>query len=97
MYDIAIRNKFPEIRRRVNDNFFLVNSLDEIISEYNQDPERKQGDKSFYKYITSELKRIGTLEESFVKGLCDITIDELNCSRFISSLRGSIEGIASKS
>ncbi|WP_304285024.1 AAA family ATPase [Porphyromonas endodontalis] len=93
MYEIAIYNKFPEIKRRVNDDFFLVSSLDGIISEYNRDPERKQGNKSFYKYIVSELKRIGTLEETFVKGLCNIAIEELDCSQFISNLKSSIENV----
>lgn len=96
MYDIAIHNRYPKIKQKVNDDFFLVKSLDGIISEYNRDPERKQGDKSFYKYITSELKEIGIPEEFFVEGLCDIVIDEQDCSRFICNLKGCIENIASK-
>lgn len=96
MYDISIHNKYPKIKQKVNDNFFLVKSLDEIISDYNQDPERKQGNKSFYKYITSELKSIGTPEDSFVRDLCDIAIDELDCSQFISSLKDYIERVASR-
>lgn len=96
MYAIAVDNKFPNIRQRVNDNFFLVESLEQIVAKYNQDPERKQGNKSFYKYITNVLKRIGTNEEIFVKGLCDIATDELNCSQFKSSLKEQINQIASK-
>lgn len=87
MYEVAVRGAYPEVRRQINDSFFIVKSLDGIVSEYNRDPERKQGDKSFYKYIVSELDSIDTKEEVFIDGLVKIISEQINVSKFIESLR----------
>ena len=87
MYKVAVEGSYPEVKRQINDTFFIVSSLDEIVSEYNRDPARKQGDKSFYKYIVSELDSIDTKEEVFIDGLVKIISEQINVSKFIESLR----------
>lgn len=90
MYKIAMEGLYPKIKRQVNDTFFIVKSLDGIVSEYNRDPERKRGNKSFYKYITSELQKIGTSEDVFVRGLADIIAKRIDLSEFIKNLKSKI-------
>ena len=87
MYKVAVEGSYPEVKRQINDTFFIVRSLDEIVSEYNRDPARKQGDKSFYRYIISELDAIDTKEEVFVDGLVKIISEQLDVSKFIENLR----------
>ena len=85
LYDVIKNNNNPKLRRIINDKYFIVQSLDEIVSQYNRGTLEGASDnnKNFYKKIRTELENIGTEENIFISGLCeDISVplkwDELN-------------------
>lgn len=76
--------------KQINDKYFSVRSLNDIIADYNNDPRTKKGldndGKSFYKVIISNLEKSGITERDFVGYLCeDICIYE-DISGFVASL-----------
>lgn len=92
LYDVIKENKNPQLRRIINDKYFIVQSLDEIVSEYNKNTLEgaKDNNKNFYKKIRTTLETIGTKEDVFITGLCDDIIDNINISPFIKSLKDKL-------
>ena len=72
-----------------NDKYFIVQSLDEIISQYNKGTLDGGSDnnKNFYKKLIFELTSIGTKEAVFISGLCDDIIENIDVSKFIESIK----------
>ena len=89
LYAIIKKNEHPQLKRIINDKYFIVNSLDDIVSQYNQKTLSGSNDdnKNFYKKLISELTLIGTSEAVFIAGLCDDIIDNININQFIESLK----------
>lgn len=88
LYSVLKDNANPKMRKIINDKYFIVRSLDEIIADYNRGTLNGQRDdnKNFYSYLCKELKNIGTSEEVFVSGLCDDIINNIDCHLFVQSL-----------
>lgn len=89
LYGIIKENNNPKFKRIINDKYFIVNSLDEIISQYNKGTLNGNADnnKNFYKKLVSELDSIGTKEAIFISGLCDDIIDNIDITNFIESVK----------
>lgn len=89
LYSVIKENKNPKLKRIINDKYFIVHSLDEIISQYNKGTLAGSSDnnKNFYKRLILELSNIGTKEAVFISGLCDDIIDNIDVSKFIESLK----------
>lgn len=89
IYDVIKENTNPTLRRIINDKYFIVHSLDEIVSQYNKGILTGSSDnnKNFYKKICTELKSIGIDEKVFITGLCDDIIDNIDATKFVESLR----------
>ncbi len=89
LYDVIKKNTDPQLRKVINDKYFIVHSLDEIVSDYNQGTlnGEKDNNKSFYKKILKELSNIGTKETTFISGLCDDIMDNVNVKNFTESLK----------
>ena len=92
LYSVIKENSNLELRRIINDKYFIVQSLDEIVSRYNKGALEGASDnnKVFYKKLLSELKGIGTEESVFITGLCDDIIDNIDISNFIDSLKAKL-------
>lgn len=95
LYNVLKNNENPALRRIINDKYFIVSSLDEIIAQYNKEVLEGASDdnKRFYRLIKNELERIGTKEDVFIDGLCDDIVDNLNVDSFIDGLK-SLLGIS---
>ncbi len=93
LYAIIKKNEHPQLKRIINDKYFIVNSLDDIVSQYNQKTLSGSNDdnKNFYKKLISELTLIGTSEAVFIAGLCDDIIDNININQFIESLKKQLQ------
>ncbi|MEY8720557.1 AAA family ATPase [Bacteroides stercorirosoris] len=93
LYGVIKENNNPQLRRIINDKYFIVQSLDEIVSQYNKGTLEGAVDnnKNFYKKIRIELENIGTKESVFVTGLCDDIIENININAFIDSLRSKLQ------
>ena len=76
----------------INDKYFIVRSLDDIVSEYNSNTQAnaKDDNKNFYAKLIEELTKIGTKEEVFITGLCDDLEQNVNSSKFVSNLCGML-------
>ena len=95
LYNVLKNNENPALQRIINDKYFIVSSLDEIIAQYNKEVLEGASDdnKRFYRLIKNELERIGTKEDVFIDGLCDDIVDNLNVDSFIDGLK-SLLGIS---
>lgn len=88
LYGVIKENKNPELRRILNDKYFIVDSLDSILSDYHKTTlnGKKDNNKNFYKFICEKLAEMGTSEDIFVSGLCDEIMETVDFSSFKSKL-----------
>lgn len=87
----CISEKDPTFIKLINDKYFAVRSLKDIINDYSNDP-RTRNDlnndgKAFYKVLISNLEKAGITEESFVSYLCDDICSFEDVSGFVESLK----------
>ena len=70
LYSVVKENSNPPFKRIINDKYFIVHSLDEIVSQYNKGilNGSKDNNKNFYSKIRTELENIGTNEQVFIVG-----------------------------
>lgn len=89
LYSVVKENSNPSFKRIINDKYFIVHSLDEIVSQYNMGilNGSKDNNKNFYKKIRTELENIGTNEQVFITGLCEDILDNIDTHNFVESLR----------
>lgn len=89
LYSIIKENANSELRKKINDKFFIVKSLDEIVSEYNKGTMEGCVDtnKNFYSKLTTELSLIGTSTQSFIIGLMDDIEKTVDSTKFIENLK----------
>lgn len=89
LYSVVKENSNPPFKRIINDKYFIVHSLDAIVSQYNKGilNGSKDNNKNFYSKIRTELENIGTNEQVFIVGLCEDILDNIDTHSFIESLR----------
>lgn len=88
LYSVIKENKDSKLKKVINDKYFIVDSLDSIVAEYNRETMNgsKDTNKNFYKFLCRQLNKIGTSEEVFIGGLCDDIINNVDFTRFIKNL-----------
>lgn len=93
LYSVIKENSNKQLRKVINDKYFVVESIDSIIVDYNRKTLKGQSDnnKNFYKVLCKKLASIGTSEDTFINGLCDDIINNIDFSRFADSLMRIIE------
>lgn len=84
LYKVCTNNSCSKVKREVNDTFFNVESLDEILADYVESGDNNG--KALYRRILNNLERRGITEESFIKELCEIIMRHENFSAFSSEL-----------
>lgn len=92
LYDVIKNNTNPRLRKKINDKFFLVRSLDDIVAEYNKNTMDGHADnnKNFYSVLTQELSRIGTDLHIFIMGLIDDIETTVDTRKFICKLKENL-------
>ena len=77
--------------KQINDKYFGIRSLKDIINDYNNDVRTKKGSdndgKAFYKVITSNLEKVGITEKSFITYLCEDICQFEDVSKFVDSMK----------
>lgn len=77
--------------KQINDKYFSIRSLKDIIDDYNNDSRTKNGmdndGKAFYKVIISNLEKVGITEQSFITYLCDDICSYEDISKFVDSMK----------
>lgn len=81
---VVSETKYFEIRKEINDRFFVVNTIDSIYSECIK---RNSPDgKPFYKMLIQNLEQRRISEDSFIHGLVDIIDKNIDIKKFSSNL-----------
>lgn len=88
LYSVIKENSNQTMRKIINDKYFIVDSLDSIVSQFNNDVSRGQTDsnKGFYAFLCRKLKDMGTSEDIFLEGICSDIIANVNTDSFRKSL-----------
>ena len=77
--------------KQINDKYFGIRSLKDIINDYNNDPRTKKGldndGKSFYKVIIANLEKSGITEKAFITYLCEDICSYEDISGFVDSMK----------
>lgn len=76
--------------KQINDKYFRVRSLKDIISDYKNDERTKRNNdndgKAFYKIIIANLEKVGITEQAFTTYLCDDICNFEDISNFVSRM-----------
>ena len=85
LFKILTEPSYHNIKKEINDHFFYVKSLDDILSDYYKD-----GDKSgkhLYQKIIKNLNSRNISEDTFIKELCSIIVNHTDFSKFEISIQ----------
>ena len=87
--DFFRQKEIKKLRKIIKDKYFVVTSLDNIIAEYNKGTLNGNTDnnKNFYNVLCKSLKDIGTSEDTFISGLCDDIMSNVNFTKFADNLK----------
>lgn len=88
LYKVCVTSAYKTIKKEINDNFFNVESLDAILSDYNQTGDNN-GKKLYHKLVDNLGKR-NISEEAFVKELCNIIMRHENFTEFESEIKSKL-------
>lgn len=88
LYNVCTDSTHKNIKRKINDTFFNVESIDDILVDYVQDNDNNG--KALYRKILSNLEKRNISEDSFVKELCSIIMDAISFDSFASELQSRI-------
>lgn len=93
LYSVIKENSDKKLRKIIKDKYFVVTSLDNIIAEYNKGTLNGVSDnnKNFYAVLCNNLKKIGTSEDTFINGLCDDIINNVDFTNFVANLKKTTE------
>lgn len=87
LYKMLIMKPNRVVKKEINDNFFIVESLDAILSDYCIGESQKDNNgKTLYAKILRDLEKRKISEEVFVSGLSKIIMKNHDFSRFEKSL-----------
>lgn len=84
LHKVCIDMHYKDIKRRINDTFFNVESIDDILAEYVT--EGDNSGKVLYRKLINNIEKRGISEDSFVKSLCDIIMDTTSFEAFTNDL-----------
>lgn len=88
LYNVCTDSSYKSIKRKINDTFFNVESIDDILADYVQNNDNNG--KALYRKILSNLEKRNISEDSFIKELCSIIMNANNFEPFASELQSRI-------
>lgn len=92
LQQVIIENCSSEEKKEINDRFFKVDSINEIVASYHKTGDRKDNNgKVLYNKLVSELKKHSITEREFVKELCPIIRKYVNFNSFEDSLKNALK------
>ncbi|OWS75305.1 hypothetical protein CBW22_12665 [Pantoea sp. VS1] len=87
-YDVVFLRKNERIRKIINDKYFLLKSLDDLVAEHNEKykttPENP--DKKFYFRIKSDLESRNISESTFINHLCSDIREVIDFTSFENTI-----------
>ena len=88
LYNVCTDSTYKNIKRKINDTFFNVESIDDILADYVQDNDNNG--KALYRKILGNLEKRNISEDAFIKELCNIIMNAINFEQFASELQTKI-------
>lgn len=81
-----------KIKKEINDRFFIVNSIDNIISNYQEGTAKNdRNGKNFYSKLLKDLESRNINEDSFIKDLSQIIMQNHDLSAFKNNLKKELK------
>ena len=81
-----------EIKKELNDKFFYVKSIDNLLAEYVKENKKADADgKELYKKIRNDLESRSIAEMTFVEELCKIAKKYIDFTNFENNLKHFLE------
>lgn len=85
--EVLVTNVNAQIKKEINDKFFYVKSLDNLIAEYVKTNKKKDEDgKELYKIIRADFENRSIAERTFVENICKIAKKYIDFSKFENNL-----------
>ena len=85
--EVLVTNVNAQIKKEINDKFFYVKSIDNLIAEYVKTNKKKDEDgKELYKIIRADFENRSIAEMTFVENICKIAKKYIDFSRFETNL-----------
>lgn len=89
---VILDNDSPDEKKKINDTFFNVDSIDTIVSDYYKDGSQNDtSGKALYGKLIKNLEMRGIAEQSFVKELSPIIREFVSFDQFEENLKKAIE------
>ena len=85
LYKVCTDSAYKDVKRKINDTFFMVDSMDSILAECNAS--KKADGKTLYKQLLKKLEKYGMSEEAFIKELSEIIMKFVDFSPFVKILK----------
>ena len=87
LYSVLIEDPIRNVKKEINDTFFSVESIDEILTSFCTGNSRNdKNGKNLYKKIIDNLEKRNISEESFVEELSNIIMKNHNFESFEEGL-----------
>ena len=85
--EVLVTNVNAQIKKEINDKFFYVKSVDNLIAEYVKTNKKKDEDgKELYKIIRADFENRSIAEMTFVENICKIAKKYIDFSKFENNL-----------
>lgn len=83
IHKIVTEGKDPKIKKEINDNFFMVESIDNLLSEYySKGNVNDNNGKKLYRILIDNLEKRNVDEETFTKEFCSIIMKYVQFNKF---------------
>lgn len=79
-----------EHKKSINDRFFVVESLDSVLTEYHSLNTQDNDGKALYDLLIKTLEKRRVTEEQFINGLVSIIMGNVDFSSFQSPLKNML-------
>ncbi len=90
LYSVLVGKKNTEIKKSINDRFFVVESLDSVLTEYHSLNTQDNDGKALYDLLIKTLEKRRVTEEQFINGLVSIIMENVDFSSFQSALKNML-------
>ncbi|GLX15970.1 hypothetical protein Pstr01_42090 [Pseudomonas straminea] len=89
IYEIVFKKSMPKIRKTINDKYFPIKSLDDLMAEHidQYDSKAKSPDKLFYFRVKKDLEGRNIDESYFIRNLSEDIKREVDFTSFSNTLR----------
>jgi len=93
LYEVAVEQSNPSLRKILNDKYFTINSLDTLVMEHHKryPSKPKQADKKFYFGLKKDFESRGITEESFIINLVDDLLENVDFSGLTTGIKSLLD------